>query len=74
MLQEKRMADGARWLFWGWLILVLILNVVPLGNELNQDLSTKRFVFRLDYVVHSLTFLFFAWIWVLGKINKVCWF
>jgi len=74
MLQVKRMANGARWLFWGWLILVLILNVVPLGNELNHGLTTKRFVFRLDYVVHSLTFLFFAWIWVLGKINKVCWF
>ena len=68
------MANGARWLFWGWLILVLILNVVPLGNELNQDLTTKRFVFRLDYVVHLLTFLVFAWIWVLGKIKDVCWF
>jgi len=74
MLQEKRMVNGARWLFWGWLIVVLILNVVPLGNELNQDLATKRFVFRLDYVVHSLTFLIFAWIWVLGKLKDVCWF
>ena len=54
--------------------LVLILNVVPLGNELNQDLTTKRFVFRLDYVVHLLSFLVFAWIWVLGKIKDVCWF
>ena len=74
MLQVKRMANGVRWLFWGWLIVVLILNVVPLGNELNQDLTTKRFVFRLDYVVHLLTFLVFAWIWVLGKIKDVCWF
>ena len=74
MLQVKRMANGVRGLFWGWLIVVLILNVVPLGNELNQDLTTKRFVFRLDYVVHSLTFLIFAWIWVLGKIKNVCWF
>ena len=74
MIQEKMMANGTRWLFWGWLIVVLILNVVPLGNELNQDLTTKRFVFRLDYVVHLLTFLVFAWIWVLGKIKDVCWF
>ncbi len=74
MLQVKRMANGVRGLFWGWLIVVLILNVVPLGNELNQDLTTKRFVFRLDYVVHLLTFLVFAWIWVLGKIKDVCWF
>ena len=74
MIQEKRIVNGVRRLFWGWLIVVLILNVVPLGNELNQDLTTIRFVFRLDYVVHSLTFLFFAWIWVLGKIKDVCWF
>ena len=75
MLQEKRMANGVRWLFWGWLIMVLILNVVPFGNETNRSLSSnKLFKFRLDYVVHSLTFLVFAWIWVLGKINKVCWF
>jgi hypothetical protein len=75
MLQEKRMANGVRWLFWGWLILVLVLNVVPLGNETNRGLSgNKIFKFRMDYVVHSLTFLVFAWIWVLGKIKNVCWF
>ena len=75
MIQEKMMANGTRWLFWGWLIVVLVLNVVPLGNETNRGLSgNKIFQFRLDYVVHSLTFLVFAWIWVLGKINKVCWF
>ena len=75
MLQEKRMANGVRWLFWGWLIVVLILNVVPLGNETNRSLSSNKiFQFRLDYVMHSLTFLVFAWIWVLGKIKDVCWF
>ena len=75
MIQEKRMANGVRWLLWGWLILVLVLNVVPLGNETNRGLSgNKIFQFRLDYVVHSLTFLVFAWIWVLGKIKSVCWF
>ena len=61
-------------MFWGWLIVVLVINVVPLGNELNRDLTAKRFIFRLDYVVHSLTFLAFAWIWVFGKIKNVCWF
>ena len=75
MIQEKRMANGVRWLLWGWLILVLVLNVVPLGNETNRGLSgNKIFQFRLDYVVHSLTFLVFAWIWVLGKIKNVSWF
>ena len=75
MIQEKMMANGTRWLFWGWLIVVLILNVVPLGNETNRGLSgNKIFKFRLDYVMHSLTFLVFARIWVLGKIKDVCWF
>ena len=75
MTEEKRMANGVRWLFWGWLIMVLILNVVPFGNETNRSLSSnKLFKFRLDYVVHSLTFLVFAWIWVFGKIKDVCWF
>jgi VanZ family protein len=75
MTEEKRMANGVRWLFWGWLIIVFFLNVVPLGNETNRSLSSnKLFKFRLDYVVHSLTFLVFAWIWVFGKIKNVCWF
>ena len=73
MIQEKSMLNGLKWLFWGWMIIVVFLNVVPLGNKLNQDL-TSRFVFRLDYVVHSLTFLIFAWIWVFGKIKNICWF
>ncbi len=69
------MLNGLKWLFWGWLMVVLILNVVPLGNETNRGLSgNKIFQFRLDYVVHSLTFLVFAWIWVLGKIKNVSWF
>ena len=74
MIQEKSMLNGLKWLFWGWMIIVVFLNVVHLGNELNQDLTTIRFIFRLDYIVHSLTFLVFAWIWVFGKIKNVCWF
>ena len=74
MIEERSIMKSVKWIFWGWLIIVVFLNVVPLGNELNQDLTTKRFVFRLDYVVHSLTFLVFAWIWVFGKIKDVCWF
>jgi len=75
MLQENRIADRVKWLFWGWLIIVVVFNVIPLGNETNRSLSgNKIYQFRLDYVVHSLTFLVFAWIWVLGKIKNVCWF
>ena len=74
MIEERSIMKSVKWTFWGWLIVVLALNVVPLGNELNQDLTTKRFIFRLDYIVHSLTFFVFAWIWVFGKIKDVCWF
>ena len=75
MLQENRIADRVKWLFWGWLIIVVVFNVIPLGKETNRSLSGNNiYQFRLDYVVHSLTFLVFAWIWVLGKIKNVCWF
>ena len=74
-MADKRDISIEKMLFWGWLIVVLVLNVVPLGNETNRGLSgNKIFQFRMDYVVHSLTFLVFAWIWVLGKIKNVCWF
>ena len=75
MLQENRIADGVKWLFWGWLLMVLVLNVVPLGNETNRSLSgNKIYQYRMDYVVHSLTFLVFAWIWVFRKIKNICWY
>ena len=74
MIEERNIMKSIKWLFWGWLIVVLVLNVVPLGNEINRDLTAKRFIFRLDYVVHSLTFLAFAWVWVFGKVKNVCWY
>jgi len=75
MMEEKGEMKSVEWLFWGWLIIVVVFNVIPLGKETNRSLSgNKIYQFRLDYVVHSLTFLVFAWIWVLGKIMNVCWF
>jgi len=75
MMEEKGEMKSVEWLFWGWLIIVVVFNVIPLGKETNRSLSgNKIYQFRLDYVVHSLTFLVFAWIWVLGKIKNVCWF
>jgi len=75
MIEEKGIMKRVKWLFWGWLIIVVVFNVIPLGKETNRSLNgNKIYQFRLDYVVHSLTFLFFAWIWVLGKIKDVCWF
>lgn len=62
-------------MFWLWLLILIIVNVIPLGNSTNQSLSgNKVLAYRLDYLAHSLMILCFAWIWVLGKIKHVHWF
>jgi VanZ family protein len=49
--------------FWGWFMLILALNVIPLGDTANQALHSTLFedfnFLRLDYLVHFFTFLFF---------------
>lgn len=50
-------------LFWIWFAILLILNVIPIGNDMNKGLSGNHILeFRLDYLVHSLTILGFAWL------------
>lgn len=52
-----------------WLVVLIIVNIIPIGNEPNQSLSgNKLLVFRLDYLAHSIMILVFAWIWVLGRV------
>ena len=53
-----------------WIVILIILNVIPLGNELNEGLSTKGWGLRLDYLFHLITFLMFGWIYVLGRITN----
>lgn len=61
--------------FWAWLAILVIINSIPIGNQANQSLSgNKLFVFRLDYLVHSIMILCFAVIWLVGKIHRVEWF
>lgn len=57
-----------RLLFWVWLIILLILNTIPLGDSVNRSLSTHKFVFRLDYIIHLLTFMAFSGVYILGNI------
>lgn len=65
-------------LFWLWLILLLLLNVLPIsfgtGSDAEKLSGKKVFSLRLDYLLHSLTFLPFAGIWLLGKRQGVRWF
>ena len=50
-------------LFWIWFAILLILNVIPIGNDMNKGLSGNHILeFRLDYLVHSITILGFAWL------------
>jgi len=60
----------AKHLFWLWLIALLVLNVIPLSNEANQSLSGNKIVFRLDYLVHMISFLAFAWVCLIGQVTK----
>lgn len=57
----------AKTIFWLWLLFLLLLNVIPLGNETSKALTDNRFIFRLDYLLHFAIMLVFAIIWVVGK-------
>ena len=61
---DKPVAPG---LFWGWLAILLIFNVIPLGSDINRSLNTNRFILRLDYLVHLLTLLAFAGVYIWGR-------
>ncbi len=55
----KLNTDISRWLFWGWLIIVLATNVIPLGNDINKIIHKPVLKFRLDYLLHCISFLIF---------------
>jgi VanZ family protein len=67
IIQDKRIVNGARWLFWGWLIIVLAMNVIPLGNDLNRIIHKPIFEFRLDYLTHFVSFLIFIPLYLIGE-------
>lgn len=58
-------------LFWVYLIILICLNIIPLGKEINSGLSGhNELKIRLDYIVHVIMFLGFAWIYIAGEIVK----
>ncbi len=59
MIIRKLNIDISRWLFWGWLIIVLATNIIPLGNDIHQIIHKPVFKFRLDYLIHFISFLIF---------------
>jgi hypothetical protein len=46
-------------LFWLWLLILIVLNIIPLSSEVNRSLSRNMvFDFRLDYLAHTAMMLF----------------
>jgi VanZ family protein len=62
----------AKKLFWIWWIILLLLNVIPLGNEVNARLKTGLGMgeLRSDYLVHALTFVCFAGIYAVKLMRR----
>jgi len=59
-------------LFWIWLFILILINVIPIGSE---SLNTNKvYKLRLDYFIHAVMILCFAWIWVHSRITGVTWF
>lgn len=66
---KDKMPDLIKNLFWLWLLVLIVINVIPIGNKsLNRNML---WVFRLDYLAHSIMILCFAFIWVLAAIHHV---
>ena len=45
--------------FWYWLIILLVINVIPFGNDIDKIIHKPVFKFRLDYLLHFISFLIF---------------
>lgn len=62
-------------LLWLWLLILVLINVIPIGNESNKSLScNKMLIFRLDYLVHTLMILCFAWLWMVSRVRRLSFF
>lgn len=61
-------------LFWGFALFLVLMNVIPLGKA-DASLSSRKISFlRLDYIVHGVIMLGFAWIYLLAKCLKIQFF
>ncbi len=58
-----------RYAVWFWLVVLLVLNVAPLGNDMSKSLSGNEiWGFRFDYLLHTVMILGFAWIEILKRV------
>lgn len=56
-------------LFWIWLIILYLLNVIPLGDNVNHNLISHKSIIRLDYLIHIITLLVFSGIYLFGYLR-----
>jgi len=64
------MQSKTRLLFWCYQIALLLLNAFPLDEKTSIILSGNKLVFRLDYLLHVILLLGFAWIYVWSRIKR----
>lgn len=57
-------------LFYSYLLGLLFLNVIPFSEKTSIILSGNKLVFRLDYLLHVILLLGFAWIYVWSRIKR----
>ncbi len=54
-------------LYWAFALFLVVMNIIPLGKA-DSSLSSKKVSFlRLDYLVHAVIMLGFAWIYLFAK-------
>lgn len=72
MNQEKRCAGVkhqgfVKALYWAFALFLVGMNVIPLGKADSSLSSNKVSFLRLDYLVHAVIMLGFAWVYLLAK-------
>ena len=69
MTGHIRSTNRAKNLFGFYLLILLIINVYPFSGQTDVILHGYQLVFRLDYLLHAVMVLGFAWIYVWSKLQ-----
>lgn len=54
-------------LFWAWFAILLLSQVLPLGDRVGSFLLATHFSLRFDYLFHTLTYMMFAVIYLIAR-------
>lgn len=57
-------------LFVAWILVLVLINVIPIGNDNSSILGGNKILeLRLDYLIHIAMILCFGWIWLKGQLK-----